>query len=140
MYTRKINRFFCRRKRLKSTFVYNQSDVNQIVWATSIVEIISDFINLNKTKSAFVGRCPFCKWVTKNNKHFRVSEKFGYKCFECGSGGKTSHSFIMRYYNVPFDTAIEFINRTYYKGNCKLRIERNVVDKSKNIEDEDCPF
>ena len=74
---------FQRFKKLKSYFVYNQTLINKIIYNTPLLMVIKDYVVLKKSGKDYVGRCPFCKTLTTNDYHFRVSEKKRvYKCFE----------------------------------------------------------
>lgn len=141
MYKRKLNKLFCKRKRIKSSIVYKQEDINNILFNTSLLTVISDYIPLRKSGKDYVGRCPFCKSFTHNDYHFRVSpNKKLYKCFECGVGGKFATSFLMIYYNKPFDEILKYINKKYHNNKYKLNIEKIIINKQKNNIDEDLPF
>lgn len=132
-------KYFNKRKRLKSIFIYNQQDINKILYKLDFYDIIKEYIVLNKSGKDYVGKCPFCKTKTYNNKHFRVSEiKKIYKCFICGAGGTNVISFLMRYYNKPFGDILLFVNKKYVK--IELKIERiRSIKKGTNI-DENLPF
>jgi DNA primase len=136
---KKKSRLLFKRRRIKSSAIYNQSDINKIMYNIDFIKIISDFIPLKKTRSDYVGRCPFCKTITKNDKHFRVSEKRKrYKCFECGAGGSNAISFLMRYYNAPFDKIIKFVDNKY--TNTGIKPERYCPIKQEGCIDDHLPF
>ncbi len=141
MFKRKGFIFSSRRKRIKSYLIYEQNDINMILFNTSLFLVISDFVALRKSGSDHVGRCPFCKLGMENNYHFRVSERLKlYKCFECGAAGKHASSFLMRYYNRPFDYILRFINKNYHNVKFNLNIKGIVAVKKKNHIDEGLPF
>lgn len=105
--------------------------------------VIKNYLPLTKTKvlGEFTTICPFCRYLTENKKHFRISDKKGlYKCYECGAGGTKAVSFLMRYHEIPFDRAIEFINIYYHNSKFKLRKIGTVVKKGRNCTDESLPF
>jgi len=132
-------RIFNNRKRKKTHCIYSQEDINKVMYASPFFKIINDYISLRKSGKDYVGRCPFCKELTNNDRHFRVStDKNLYKCFECGAGGKNAISFLMRYYDKPFDRVLSFINRNYTKIDIKHIRTRN-LDYGSSI-DEDLPF
>lgn len=111
---KKKSRIAYRRKRLKSDYIFSQEDINRVMYALPFVDIISVFVPLKKSGPDYVGRCPFCRIITQNDKHFRVSEnKRLYKCFQCGAGGHNAVSFLMRYYNAPFDKVFCFLSKKY---------------------------
>lgn len=105
------NRLFYRRKRKKGGRVYSQADINTVMFHQDFIGVISDYVVLRKAKSIYTGRCPFCRPLTENSRHFIISKKKElYKCFECGAGGSTVSSFLMRYYNNPFGDILEFLS------------------------------
>jgi DNA primase len=135
----KKHRLLYKRKRLKSSGIYKQSDINLVKYNLPFIEVISDFVVLKKTGSDAAGRCPFCKTITENDKHFRVSErKKIYKCFECGSSGNNSLNFIMKYYDIPFDEGIRFVDRQYTKTG--IRPEKYRPVKQLAHTDDSLPF
>ncbi len=141
MFKKRKRLMFTRRKRIKSYFIYEQNDINMILFNTSLFLVISDFVVLRKSGNDYVGRCPFCKYGMKNNYHFRVSERLKlYKCFECGAAGKNASSFLMRYYSKPFDYILRFINTNYHNCKFNLNIKGIVAVKKKNHIDEGLPF
>ncbi|QNM93875.1 DNA primase [Mycoplasma sp. Pen4] len=78
----------------------------QIIKQADIVEIISEFVNLNKKGNNYVGLCPFHQDSTPS---FTVSPiKQIFKCFPCGAGGNVA-SFIRRFKNLNFIQAIEYL-------------------------------
>ena len=135
----KKHRLFFKRKRLKCDYIYNQSDINKVLYKLNILEVISNFVPLKKSGSIYVGRCPICKVLTQNERYFIVSSKKNlYKCFQCGIGATNSVSFIMRYFNVPFDSAFIFLNKKYIK--IKLTPKRiRFMERKTNIDD-NLPF
>jgi DNA primase len=128
------------RKRLKTCEIYEQSSINEVIKKTSLYNVISDYIALKKSGKDYVGRCPFCRQLTRNDTHFRVSDRLHrFKCFECGIGGTNAIGFIMRYHNKPFDEAISYVNRFYHRDKINLIIKRIREDKSRTNKD-DLPF
>lgn len=122
--------------------IYDQKSINEILFNTTIKQVIEEYISLKKKGSLFVGRCPFCKVLTNNNEHFVVSEKRKrYKCFECGVGGTNGISFLMRIHNIPFTKAIQYVNNHFHKFKFKLKIiERKVITKGIDFRGEEFPF
>jgi DNA primase len=110
------------------------------MYALPFSDIISKFVPLRKSGKDLVGRCPFCKYVTHNDSHFRVSEvKKLYKCFECGAGGRNVVSFLMRYYKKPFGSILMFANAEYLKGH-ELTPQRIRSMERKPNKDDNLPF
>lgn len=73
---------------------------------SDIVNIISEYIQLKKSGSNYVGLCPFHSEKTPS---FTVSEtKQYYHCFGCGEGGDIV-TFIMKKENLEFLDAVKFL-------------------------------
>ncbi len=131
------HKLFHMRKRLKSNYVYSQSDINKVLSNVSLLQIISGYVTLRKSGQDYIGRCPFCRTLTRNDFHFRVSERLKrYKCFECGVGGSYAHSFLMRYHNLPFDKILWHLNN----GGIRLISERIVAGSKRDNIGDDLPF
>jgi DNA primase len=63
----------------------NHSQIDHILQATDIVEVISEVVELQKKGKNYVGLCPF---HADSNPSMTVSgEKQIFKCFSCGAGG-----------------------------------------------------
>jgi len=122
--------------------IYDQKSINDILFNTTLKQVIGDYVVLKKKGSLYVGRCPFCKTFTKNDYHFVISDKrHRYKCFECGVGGVHAVSFLMRYYDIPFSKALVYINSFYHKNKFELKgTENKIVPKGIDVTGEDNPF
>ena len=71
-----------------------------------IVEVISDYVELEKRGDSYFGICPF---HDSQSASFSVSaQKQTYYCFECGAGGNVI-TFIMEYNNCSFTEAVRFL-------------------------------
>ncbi|MBQ8587929.1 MAG: DNA primase [Clostridia bacterium] len=69
-----------------------------------IRDVISQYVNLKKAGSSYVGLCPFHNEKTPS---FSVSPQKGiFHCFGCGEGGNVIH-FMMKIENMPFVEAVE---------------------------------
>ena len=80
--------------------------LSQIRDATSVVDVISEYVALKKAGKNFVGLCPF---HADKKPSFTVSdEKQIFHCFGCGQGGNV-FSFIMQYNNLTFPEAARFL-------------------------------
>ena len=138
MYSKKL---FHNRKRLHSSWVYNQEDINKVLYNVPLITI-KDYIPLREGKNGdYMGRCPFCKPLTKNDRHFRVSVKRNlYKCFECGIGGTNIFSFLMIYYKKPFDEVFRYIIKNYTDFKIYPNRGSNWSLKKMACKDDDLPF
>ena len=83
---------------------YSDEVVEEVRTRTDIVDVISQYVNLQKKGSQYFGLCPFHNEKTGS---FSVSpQKQMYYCFGCGAGGNV-FSFLMNYENMTFKEAIE---------------------------------
>ena len=75
-----------------------------------IVEVISEYVKLDKAGKNYKGLCPFHEEKTSS---FMVSpDKQIYKCFGCGEGGNAI-KFIANVENLSFKQAITFLKDKY---------------------------
>ncbi|HBM81322.1 MAG TPA: DNA primase [Clostridiaceae bacterium] len=99
--------------------MYIQEDkVEKIRESNDIVDVISDYVSLQKKGKNYFGLCPFHKEKTPS---FSVlQDKQIFHCFGCGAGGNVI-SFIMKYRNVDFIEAVKILaeraNIDIYEGN-----------------------
>lgn len=111
----------------------NDEVIEKIKDTADIVNIVSDYVQLKKSGSNYIGLCPFHNEKTPS---FTVSEsKQIFHCFGCGEGGDAL-KFIMKRENLDFLDAIKFLGD-------KLGIEINVDENgfnSKNAEDRNKTF
>ncbi|MCR5581972.1 MAG: DNA primase [Pseudobutyrivibrio sp.] len=83
---------------------YSDEIIEEVRSRTDIVDVISQYVNLQKKGSQYFGLCPFHNEKTGS---FSVSpQKQMYYCFGCGAGGNV-FSFLMAYENMTFKEAIE---------------------------------
>ncbi|MDX9918037.1 MAG: DNA primase, partial [Gudongella sp.] len=75
-----------------------------------IVELVSEYVNLKKSGSNYLGLCPFHNEKTPS---FTVSEsKQIFHCFGCGAGGD-GITFIMKRENLDFVDTLKFLADKY---------------------------
>ncbi|WP_027825620.1 DNA primase [Lactobacillus psittaci] len=78
--------------------------INEVRSNVNIVDVISQYVSLEKKGKDYVGLCPFHQEKTPS---FTVSEeKQFFKCFGCGKGGNV-FSFMMYKENLTFPEAVE---------------------------------
>ncbi|MCR4694012.1 MAG: DNA primase [Pseudobutyrivibrio sp.] len=83
---------------------YSEEIIEEVRSRTDIVDVISQYVNLQKKGSQYFGLCPFHNEKTGS---FSVSpQKQMYYCFGCGAGGNV-FSFLMNYNNMTFNEAME---------------------------------
>ncbi len=84
--------------------------IERILDATSVVEVISEFVNLKRRGVNYLGNCPFHNEKTPS---FTVSPSKGiFKCFGCGKGGNVVN-FIMEHEGLTYPEALKFLARKY---------------------------
>lgn len=85
---------------------YPEELIEEIRLRNDIVNIISEYIQLNKKGSSHFGLCPFHNEKTPS---FSVSaDKQIYHCFGCGAGGNV-YTFIMEMENYAFLEAVKHL-------------------------------
>jgi len=99
-----------------------------------IVDVISDYITLEKKGNSYVGLCPF---HSDSNPSLSVSEsKKIFKCFTCGAGG-SAISFVQNFEGISFIEAIKKVsekNKINWKDYLSVREIKINPDKSRGWE------
>lgn len=85
---------------------YSDEIVEEVRMKNDIVDVISDYVKLQKKGSSYFGLCPF---HNEKSPSFSVSPgKQMYYCFGCGAGGNV-FTFIMEYENYTFVEALKYL-------------------------------
>ena len=85
---------------------YSDDIIEQVRTENDIVDVIGDYVKLQKKGSSYFGLCPF---HNEKSPSFSVSpHKQMYYCFGCGEGGNVI-SFLMKYENYTFIEAMEVL-------------------------------
>ena len=80
--------------------------IDELIARTDIVDLVSEYVRLNKKGRNYWGLCPFHSEKTPS---FSVSaDKQIYKCFGCGKGGGAIN-FVMEVDNLPFIDAVKVL-------------------------------
>ena len=88
----------------------SEEKVSEIRDRSSILEVVSDYVNLKKTGKNYKGLCPFHSEKTPS---FMVNEeKQIFHCFGCGAGGDV-FTFLMKVGNFSFPQAVEELAKRY---------------------------
>ncbi len=83
---------------------YSDELIEEVRSANDIVDVVSDYVRLQKKGNTYLGLCPFHNEKTPS---FSVSRnKQIYHCFGCGAGGNVI-TFLMQYDNDTFQEALE---------------------------------
>ncbi|HAH24923.1 MAG TPA: hypothetical protein DCL77_14415 [Prolixibacteraceae bacterium] len=100
--------------------------ISDVLAASNIKDIVSEFVTLKKKGVNYTGCCPFHNEKTAS---FTVSPaKNIYKCFGCGAGG-TPIDFIMNHEAINFPQAVEYLAKKY--GILIPTLERTPEEKKK---------
>ena len=85
---------------------YSDEIIEEVRMKNDIVDVISDYVKLQKKASSYFGLCPF---HNEKSPSFSVSPgKQMYYCFGCGAGGNV-FTFIMEYENYTFVEALKHL-------------------------------
>lgn len=85
---------------------YKEDLIEEIRQQNDIVEVVGQYVHLDKKGGSYFGLCPFHNEKTPS---FSVSsDKQMYYCFGCGNGGNV-FTFVMEYENFNFQEAIAYL-------------------------------
>jgi len=97
--------------------------INEIKEKLNIVDVIGQYIRLEKKGNNFFGKCPF---HDDNNPSLSVSQsKRFYKCFSCGAKGDVI-KFVSDFEKISF---MEAVKKTAEMAN----VEVNIIDHKENL-------
>lgn len=103
----------------------NESLIQKVIDNSDIVEVIGEYINLEKKGNDYKGLCPF---HNDSNPSLSVSpSKKVFKCFSCNAAGNVI-SFVQRYENISFMDALKKVAN---KSGIKLNIKENPQEQKK---------
>lgn len=97
----------------------NESLIQKVIDNSDIVEVIGEYINLEKKGNDYKGLCPF---HNDSNPSLSVSpQKKVFKCFSCNAAGNVI-SFVQRIENISFMDALKKVAN---KSGIKLNLKEN---------------
>lgn len=82
----------------------SRTTLEELRLRASIVDVVSEYVELRRAGSSLRGLCPFHREKTPS--FFVSSEKGVFHCFGCGAGGDFI-SFVMQYKKVDYREAVE---------------------------------
>lgn len=86
--------------------IYSDDIIEEVRARNDIVDVISQYVKLQKKGNSYFGLCPFHNEKTPS---FSVSrDKQMYYCFGCGAGGNV-YNFEMQYNSLSFPEAVEVL-------------------------------
>ena len=94
----------------------SDSIVESVRQATDIVDVISQYVRLQKRGKNYLGLCPF---HTEKTPSFTVNREKGlYHCFGCGAGGNV-FTFLTQHERISFG---EDLRRRFHvvHGDCRI--------------------
>ena len=85
---------------------YSDEIIEEVRIKNDIVDVISNYVRLQKKGNSYFGLCPF---HNEKSPSFSVSrQKQMYYCFGCGAGGNV-FTFLMEYENFTFQEAVKML-------------------------------
>lgn len=88
----------------------DRATIQRVMDATDIVDVVKEFVTLQKSGANYKGLCPFHNERTPS---FSVSPTRQLcKCFSCGKGGNAVH-FLMELEHMTYPEAIKWLGRKY---------------------------
>lgn len=82
--------------------------IDELLARCDIVDVVSDYISLQKKGGSYWGLCPFHGERTPS--FHVVSDRQSYHCFGCGKGGGAI-SFVMEMEHLPFPEAVRVLSK-----------------------------
>ena len=113
---------------------YSDDIIEEVRMKNDIVDVVSQYVKLNKRGSTYFGLCPFHNEKTPS---FSVTPaKQMYYCFGCGAGGNV-FNFVMEYENYTFGEALKHLAdragvqlpKIEYSGEAKKKAEEEAAAK-----------
>jgi DNA primase len=100
--------------------VITQQSINNILDATRIEDVISDYVSLKRRGANYTGLCPFHNERTPS---FSVSATKGiFKCFGCGKGGDAVN-FLMEHEHLSYPEALKHLAKKF-----NVHVEETITD------------
>jgi len=106
-----------------------EEKVREVAERLSILEVVSDYVQLRRAGANYVGLCPFHGEKTPSFNVNPAREIF--HCFGCGAGGN-AFSFIMKIEGVGFPEAVKLLAR---KAGIQIE-ERQLTPAERHAQDE----
>ncbi|MFH1026524.1 MAG: DNA primase [Pseudomonadota bacterium] len=106
-----------------------EEKVREVAERLSIVEVVSEYVQLRRSGGNFLGLCPFHGEKTPSFNVNPAREIF--HCFGCGAGGN-AFSFVMKMEGVSFPEAVKLLAR---KAGVEIE-ERQLTQAEKKTQDE----
>jgi len=85
---------------------FDESHIQQVLQAINIVEVIGNYVSLQRRGKEMVGLCPFHN-DSKPSLNVNTGKQI-FKCFACGAGGNAIQ-FIMRREQMTFPESVRFL-------------------------------
>jgi DNA primase len=109
----------------------DRATVDRILDAATIVDVVSEFVQLKKRGVNYLGLCPFHNEKTPS---FTVSPaKEIFKCFGCGKVGN-SVNFIMEHEHLTYPDALKFLAKKFHIEVVEKELTQEEKDKQNERE------
>ena len=106
---------------------YSDEIIEEVRSRNDIVDLIGNYVKLNKKGNSHFGLCPF---HNEKSPSFSVSrDKQMYYCFGCGAGGNV-FTYVMEYENYTFHEAVKYLAE---RAGIKLP-EMEMTDEQKKVQ------
>lgn len=106
---------------------YSDDIIEEVRMKNDIVDVVSQYVKLNRKGSSYFGLCPFHNEKTPS---FSVTpSKQMYYCFGCGAGGNV-FNFIMEYENFTFGEALQHLADRAGVALPKIEYSREAQEKA----------
>ena len=105
---------------------YSQEIIEEVRSRNDIVDVIGEYVHLQKKGSGYMGLCPF---HNEKSPSFAVSpDKQIFHCFGCGVGGNV-YTFLMKIEGITFKESLEQLAE---RANIQLPTYENSADAAKD--------
>ena len=85
---------------------YSDDIIEEVRMKNDIVDVVSQYVKLNRRGNTYFGLCPFHNEKTPS--FYVTPSKQMYYCFGCGAGGNV-YNFVMEYENYTFGEALQHL-------------------------------
>ncbi len=118
---------------------FREEDINEVIDRNDLMEVVSDYVKLQRAGRSYRGLCPFHNEKTPS--FFVDPAKQLFHCFGCGEGGNVI-SFIMKVERLDFPEAVKLLAERvgYTLHYTKVDREVSLKEKLYQVHDEAAKF
>jgi len=111
---------------------FNEEFIENVREANNIVDLIGQFVQLQKAGSSFRGLCPFPSHAEKTPSFYVSDVKQLYHCFGCKKSG-SAYNFLMDFQGMSFPDAVEYLAN---RANIALPVQEKITPAQAAVTDE----